>query len=245
MPKLKVGGVESGLPSARRHARYGAVALLAGLALGSIPASVDAQRRMGGGGASVQADHNGEAATAEDRLVLLRFSRCIVGRQRTQASALVLADPRSDYYQDSLRRLTSSQSSCLPGGRGRLRFGGMLFNGDLAELLLADAAPRGSLAGRVALNPAAPLFPARDQSEVMSVCVVRAAPAETEALFATEHGSPAEGTAMSAVAPHIGPCLAEGAAMRLNRPGLRAMLALAAYRLVRHNGAAATAAVGN
>lgn len=217
-----------------------AAALLAGLALASLPTPAAAQR-----GPSVQANSTTEAASAEDRQVLLRFSRCVVGRQRAQASALVLSDHRAEGYQDSLRRLTTSHSGCVPGGRGRLQFGGILFAGDLAEILLVEAAPRGSLAGRVALNPAAPLFAARDQGEVMSVCVVRAAPAETEALLATEHGSPAEAAALSAVAPHIGPCLAEGAAMRLNRPGLRAMLALAAYRLVRHNGAAATAAAGN
>jgi hypothetical protein len=217
-----------------------AAALLAGLALVSFPTPATAQR-----GPSVQANSTTEAASAEDRQVLLRFSRCVVGRQRAQASALVLSDFRAEGYQDSLRRLTTSHSGCVPGGRGRLQFGGILFAGDLAEILLFDAAPRGSLGGRVALNPAAPVFPARDQSEVMSVCVVRAAPAETEALLATEHGSPAEGTAMGAIAPHIGPCLAEGAAIRLNRPGLRAMLALAAYRLVRHNGAAATAAAGH
>ena len=224
MPKLKLA----------------AAALLAGLALASFPTPATAQR-----GPSVQANSTTEAASAEDRQVLLRFSRCVVGRQRAQASALALADYRADTYQDGLRRLTTGNSGCVPGGRGRLQFGGILFAGDLAEVLLIEAAPRGSLAGRVALNPAAPLFAARDQGEVMSVCVVRAAPAETEALLATVHGSPEEAAALGAVAPHIGPCLAEGAAMRLNRPGLRAMLALAAYRLVRHNGAAATATTGH
>ena len=217
-----------------------AVALLAGLGLAWLASPATAQR-----GASVQASSTTEAATAEDRQVLLRFSRCVAGRQRAQASALVLANYSPDDYQAALRRLSSSQSGCIPGGRGRLQFGGILFAGDLSEILLAEAAPRGSLAARVALRPGHALFPARDQSEVMSVCVVRAAPAETEALLATEHGSPAEGVAVNALAPHIGPCLAEGAAIRLNRPGLRAMLALAAYRLVRHNGAAATAAAGN
>jgi hypothetical protein len=221
--------------------RIDAAALLAGLALASLPAPAAALR-----GPSVQAGSATEAASAEDRQVLLRFSRCVVGWQRAQASALVLADYRADAYQDSLHRLTAGHESCVPGNRGRLRFGGILFAGDLAEILLADAAPRGSLAGRVALNPAAPLFAARDQSEVMSVCVVRAAPAETETLLATAQGSPEEAAALNAVAPHIGPCLAAGAAMRLNRPGLRAMLALAAYRLVQHNAAApAAVAAGN
>ena len=215
--------------------RHGALGLLAGLALTAFPAPVLAQDNP-------QVDVAGEPSTAEDRLILLHFSRCVAGRQPAQARALILGDYASEAYRDTLRRLTVSQHGCLPGGSGRLRFGGVLFAGDVAETLLTAAAPRGSLAERTALNPAAAPFHAHDQGEVMSICVVRAVPAETEALLATEQGSPEEAAALRAVAPHIGPCLAAGAAMRLNRPGLRAMLALTAYRLVQHNAGAAPAA---
>jgi hypothetical protein len=239
MPKLKVGGVEIGLPYPKGRARRGAAAaLFAGLALSSFAAPVMAQLPAPRG------ENETEASTAEDRLALLHFSRCVAARQATQASALILTDYTTSAYRDSLRRLTVPQHGCLPGGNGRLRFGGLLFAGDLAETLLPDLAPRGSLAAHVTLNPAVAPFRAHDQGEVMSVCVVRAAPADTEALLATEQGSAEEGAALRVIAPHIGPCLAAGAAMRLNRPGVRAMLALAAYRLVRHNAAAPAAAAG-
>lgn len=240
MPKLTLGGVEFGLPYAKRRVRRGvAAALFAGLAFASFagPARAQAPAR--------QADSESEASTPADRLALLQFSRCVASRQRSQASALILSDYTTNAYRNALRRLTVPQHGCLPGGSGRLRFGGVLFAGDLAETLLPEVSPRGSLAAQVALNPVAAPFHAHDQGEVMSVCVVRAAPADTEALLATEQGSPQELTALQAIAPRIGPCLAAGAAMRLNRPGVRAMLALAAYRLARHNAAAPAAAAGN
>lgn len=211
--------------------------LLAGLALAAFAAPAMAQDN------APRADVVSEPSTAEDRLVLLRFSRCVAGRQPAQARALILGDYASEAYRDTLRRMTVSQHGCL--GTGRLRFGGVLFAGDIAETLLPAAAPRGSLADRTALNPAAAPFPAHDQGEVMSICVVRAVPAETEALLATEQGSTEEAAALRAIAPHVGACLAAGAQMRLNRPGLRAMLALAAYRLVQHNAAAPAAAGGS
>jgi hypothetical protein len=208
--------------------------LLAGLALAALAAPAMAQDD------TPRADVVSEPSTAEDRLVLLRFSRCVAGRQPSQVRALILGDYASEAYRGTLRRMTVSQHGCL--GTGRLRFGGVLFAGDVAEALLAEAAPRGSLAERAALNPGAAPFRAHDQGEEMCICVVRAAPAETEDLLATEQGSAEEATALRAVAPHVGPCLAAGVEIRLNRPALRAMLALTAYRLVQHNAAATPAA---
>jgi hypothetical protein len=213
--------------------------LLAGLALTAFAAPAMAQDN------APRADVVSEPSTAEDRLVLLHFSRCVAGRQPAQARALILGDYSSEAYRDTLRRMTVSQHGCLPNGRGRLRFGGVLFAGDIAETLLPAAAPRGSLAGRTALDATAVPFPAHDQGEVMSICLVRAVPAETEALLATEQGSAEEAAALRAIAPHVGACLAAGVEMRLNRSGLRAMLALTAYRLVQHNAAAPAAAGGS
>jgi hypothetical protein len=221
-----------------RRTPRGGRALLAALSLASLPGPALAQDTP-----RAPIDTS-EAATTEDRLVLLNFSRCVAGRQRTQARALILADYTTEAYRDTLRRMAASQHGCLPNGSGRLRFGGVLFAGDLAEILLGEAAPRGTLAARAALNPAAAPLQARDQGEVMSICLVRAIPAETEALLGTEQGSAEEHAALRVIGPHIGDCLAAGAQLRINRPGLRAMLALSAYRLVQHNAAPATPGAG-
>src|SRR6218665_3324750 len=130
MPKLKVGTVQSGLLHLLRRAVVGgAVALLAGLTFASLPTSARAQTP------ATQTANESEASTKEDRLVLMQFSRCVVSRQRSEASALLAADYTTDAYRASVRRLTVPQHGCLPGGSGRLRFGGILFAGDLAETL--------------------------------------------------------------------------------------------------------------
>jgi hypothetical protein len=228
MPKLKVDRAWKGVPRS-------AAALLAGLALASAAGAAVAQD------GAPQGRSFDEPATVEDRRALLSFARCVVVNQSARARALVVDDYRSEAYRTTLRQLAIGQNACLPPA-SRLRFAGVLFAGNLAETLLRGAVTRGTLANRVAFNAAAAPFQARGEGEVMGLCVVRAAPAETEALLATAHGSEQEAAAARAITPHISPCLAAGSTLRFNRPGLRALLALAAYRLVRHNAATAVAA---
>ena len=231
MPRLKPDSAWNKI--ARSAAR-----LLAGLALTCTAGSALAQDRAPQAGAAAE-------PTMEDLRALRQFARCAVLNDRRRAVSLLVDDYTSETYGTALRRLVTGNNSCLPPG-SRLQFGGVLFAGNLAELLLRQTAPRGTLAGRVAFNAAAAPVQARSEGDAMSMCVVRAAPAELEALLDTEPGSTEETAAVRAITPQIGPCLASGAAIRFNRPGLRAVLALAAYRLVRHNQAAATAvAAGN
>lgn len=206
---------------------------VAGLALLSMAASAIAQAR------SPQDRRSNEPST-EDLRALRQFARCIVQHETRRARELIVGDYRSDAYQLALRRLATANNGCLPP-ESRLASASVLLAGNLAEALLPLSAPRGTLAQRTALNAAVAPFRAYDEGEVTGVCMVRAAPAETEALLATAQGSADEAAALRAITPHLGPCLAAGATMRFNRPGLRALLALAAYRLVRHNQAAAAA----
>jgi hypothetical protein len=231
MPKLKVD-------PARKAILRSAAKLLAGLAFASAAGTALAGDR------APRAELAG-APSVEDRRALLQFARCVVTHEPGRARGIILGDYTSDAYRNDLRRLADAGNVCLPGG-SRLRFGGVLLAGNLAETLLHDAAPRGTLADRVAFNPALPRFRAYDQGEVTSICMVRDAPAETEALLTTAQGSPEETAALDRIMPHLAACLASGVEMHLNRPGLRAALALAAYRLVRHNQTAAPAvATGN
>ena len=69
----------------------------------------------------------------------------------------------------------------------------------------------------------------------MGICIVRAAPAEVAALFATEPASAGEAAAMRAVTPHLGRCLRTGVEAHFNRPAVRSILALAAFRLSENN----------
>ena len=231
MPKLMTDG-------ARKTILRSMAALVAGLALASAAAAAIAPDRAPQGRPSAE-------PAIEDLRALRQFARCIVVNEPGRVRALLGGDYTSDAYRVEIRRLATTNNGCLPP-ESRLASAGVLLAGNLAEALLRGTAPRGTLAQRVAFNPAAAPFRAHDEGEVMSICVVRAAPAETEAVLATAPGSPEEAATLRAITPHVGPCLASGAAMRFNRHGLRALLALAAYRLVRHNQAAATAvASGN
>lgn len=229
MPILKADPVRRSIPRS-------AAKLLAGIALASSAGTALAGPRSSGADLSA-------APSVEDRRVLLGFARCVVRHEPGRARTLILGDYTSDAYRNGLRRLADAGNVCLPPG-SRLRFGGVLLAGNLAETLLVGVAPRGTLANRVAFSAAVAPFRAYDQTEVASICVVRAAPAETEALLATAQGSAEETAALGAIMPQLAPCLASGVELRLNRSGLRAALALAAYRLVQHN-ATAVAAAGN
>jgi len=130
------------------------------------------------------------------------------------------------------RAVLHAFARCVAG-----RFAPELFVGGMAERLLDRDVQDGTLGARVALDPDGSPLSTTDQAEIMSLCIVRAAPTEVETLFSTTPGSREETTALQAIGPGIAPCLARGAELRVNRPGLRAMLARAAYRLVRHNAA--------
>jgi hypothetical protein len=75
----------------------------------------------------------------------------------------------------------------------------------------------------------------------MSMCAVRAAPAQVSALLRTQAASREESEALAAIAPHFAQCLGSGNQVRLNRIAARSLLALAAYRLGEHNGWTRTA----
>lgn len=163
------------------------------------------------------------------------FSKCVVDRSPRAAAAVLAMDPESEAYRDALLRLAGGHNYCAPGTQ--LRFSGIFFVGGLAEALVTGRRGRGTLARLVALDSSRPAIQARNETELMTLCTVRTAPGETAALFATEPSSDAERAAMRALAPTVGACLGAGQTMRLDRPNLRALLALSAYRLGEHNAA--------
>jgi hypothetical protein len=179
----------------------------------------------------------GAPSSPEDLRILARFSRCVAGRRENVAAAILASDPSTREHHSSARRLAQDNSSCAPSGT--LRFSEVLFAGGMAEALLRRRNASADIAARTAHDPNRPPLRARDEAELMSLCTVRAAPSQVEALLASEVASDGEAAAVRALMPQVGQCLTAGVNMRLNRPALRAALALAAYRLVQHNAAAA------
>lgn len=160
---------------------------------------------------------------------MVNFGQC-VARFTPQGARRVLAmDYRTEAYATAMRKLARGHGRCAP--RSEIRFNGVLFAGAMAEALLETEGTPASLPSRLAPNPARSPIAARSPVETMALCTVLAAPTATAGLFATTPASAEEAAAMQALEPTLAACLANGRKLELNRPGLRAVLALAAWRI--------------
>ena len=168
--------------------------------------------------------------------MLHAFARCVALESPSEARALLARDPESAGFVNGLMRLLDHNTHCLDHGSlaGNRRF----FAARMAEALLLRDLHGGELATRVAFDADRPALQARDETELMSVCIVRAAPTEVAALFGTEPAGSREAEAMRVLAPHLSRCLRQGVEGHFNRPAIRSMLALAAFRLSENNQAA-------
>lgn len=217
--------------------KAGTVSLLAGFAC------------LSTGGIAMQAEQSLPAPSSpEDILRLHNYARCIAQTRPQRVRELLAGDFREAAYRQMADRLYRPEPRCWnhlgEAQRSRslqVRFNSRMFAGRMAEALLLSDLAGGGLGARVAVDPARPPLPARNEEEMMSLCTVRAAPAEVAAIFTTQPASPEEAAAVRAITPRIADCLAAGATGEFNRPAIRSMLALAAYRLVWHNVAPPTA----
>lgn len=238
MVKVKVDGVALDVPGrAARLVPMGIAALVAGA---FVPQHAAAQ---------TAAQERSEPSSAADIRGLHDYAQCVATAQPRRARALLAMDYREPEYQEVAFRLYGPEPGCwrhLGDGRGRraadVRFNARMFAARMAERFLRTDLAGSTLAARVAHDPARPAIQARSEDEVMSLCTVRAAPAQVAALFASTPASRDETSAINALTPHIGACLRAGATGEFNRPAIRSMLGLAAYRLVQHNMAASAPA---
>ena len=186
----------------------------------------------------------GPAVPGRDDVGALRdYAQCLADRHSRQVAGVLQAEAGSRGYRDRLKALVERDSDC--GRTGRLGFDDVLLVGNLAEALLPTALGGASLSRATAFDPARPPLAAHDEGEYLGLCTVRTAPDEAAALFASRPLSQHETSALQSLAPHLGPCLKAGAKAKFNTPGLRATIAVAAYRLVQQNKVAAVAANGN
>ena len=154
------------------------------------------------------------------------------------------AEPGRGHFRDGLsRRFRARGAGRLPAGRSQcvlpahaLSANSLLFAGAIAEAYLPEGR---DLVAAVAYDPTRPPVQARSEIEVMSLCTVRAVPAAVADLFATRPATPEEAAALRALAPQLGQCLRAGGQARVNGLEVRALLALAAWRLIAANQGAA------
>jgi len=166
---------------------------------------------------SIQAMHN--------------FAACVVDRTRHGAVSVLAMDFRSSEYKTAMKKIARGHDMCTRPGT-QIGFGGILLAGGMAERLMATEGELVGLpAAAAALTDANPIE-ARSASEAVALCVVKAAPDKVTGLLNTQVTTSAEGQAVSALGQQLIGCVPAGQKFELNRPGLRAILALAAYRLV-------------
>jgi len=169
--------------------------------------------------------------TPQDIRMLHEFSRCIVEARPNQSARVLTFDYRTDSYRRSLRNLATGPRHCIRLG-SRFRTAGVLLAGAMAETLLPRALAGRTLADGLRQGQAGAPIAARDDGEYLGLCAVRTMPEDVSALLAAEPAGEEEKRAAAAIAPQLSPCVRQGAAATLNRPALRALLALAAYRIV-------------
>ena len=155
------------------------------------------------------------------------LGRCVAHRLPIKAAAVLRMDFNTPQYRYELRKLALSDHSCMPRGK-QARFAGVLFAGALAEGLLSRNA---NVADALTYDPSKPTVKALSDSDLVASCVARRSPRDVAALFATPAASAAEATAIRGLTPVVENCVAAGQQARFNRPGLRAILATASYRI--------------
>jgi len=206
--------------------------LIAAAAVAAALAFAGSASARNGEARALQAPH----VTPQAERTLHAFARCVALESPARTRAALAVEEGSPSFANGIRDLADWNRSCL--NRGTLRANEHFFAGRMAEALLLRALQGGDLATHVAFDPARPPVRASNDAELMSICIVRAAPAEVAALFGTEPAGRAEAAAMQALHPYLGRCLRQGVEGRFNRPAIRSMLALAAYRLNENNQAA-------
>lgn len=186
-------------------------------------------------GESARAARDRPAADPASLAEMQEFGRCAARRRPAKAAALLQMDYTTPQYQQALKRLAMSNSSCAPHQQGR--FAGVLFAGALAEELLSHT---DGLADALTYHPGDPTVQTISETDLIAACVARTAPGEVAGLFATPAASAAETAVMRTLAPAVEKCVATGQRARFNHPGLRAILATASYRIVEAGRGSAT-----
>ena len=197
--------------------------LFAALGLAGVAAAAEAPR------AAAEPDRN----SPESIRALHLYAECVARDHwsRPRLRAILAQDFREQSTRDALRDFVGEHNRCVAPWHS-LSAASLLFVGALAEELLARTR---DLPRLVAYDPAHPAVEARNEAEMMSLCVVRTDPAAVAALLATAPASAEERAALGAITPRLGQCLRRGAHTRVNALEVRALVAFAAWRLAEAN----------
>jgi hypothetical protein len=166
---------------------------------------------------SIQAVHN--------------FGACAVARTPEGAREVLALNYQTADYQKRMRRYIKGHDYCIPFN-GSLGTSPVLFAGALAEALLKSDVKTAALPARLAYDPQREVIRARSPLEEMALCTVTKAPEKTAKIFDTEPATADEAAAMKPLGDVLPQCLKKDMKLALNKPALRSLLALAAWRIV-------------
>lgn len=169
----------------------------------------------------------------EQSLTALRdMGWCIVGETPWSVREVLAMDYRTPEYSRKVKDLGSGVGGRCIHRASVLSSSGVLFAGSLAEAMLKANVKRKDLPKRIAYDPARQPIEARSPGEEMALCAALQAPDATAALLQTQPATREETQAVQQIAPVLGRCLKQGTQAEMNKPAIRAMLALAAWRIV-------------
>jgi hypothetical protein len=177
--------------------------------------------------------------TADDLIKLHKYAACVADGAPRRAATVLTMEGDDEAREATEGSFFKSRGECLGRDGGKMRSSSMLALGGVAERLLTRQHLIDDLPARVA---AAPTITARNDSEVVGLCAVRTAPDQARAALLTAPQTPEELQALQAIGPVLAGCLRKDQQVKFNRPGMRAMIAVAAFRLVQP---AASPAQGN
>jgi hypothetical protein len=173
--------------------------------------------------------------TIEDVRTLVEFSRCVARRRGPEAEAL-LATYRQPSFDRAAQLMSSRTFACTPDRS--LRLFREVFAGGMAEEFVSTALGGGDFASGMRAGPGGRSLEPRDGTEAIGLCLVRNQPHAAAALLATAPASPEEQRLAVEMTSSVADCVAGGQIARITQPSLRAIVALAAYRLLKQNAAA-------
>lgn len=161
---------------------------------------------------------------------LHNFGICVAERSPRGVRAALDFDYRSKDYDDQMMAvLKGNADECIISGQ--MKASPMLYVGSIAEAMLKSEFKSADLGQLLAYDPARQVIQARSSTETMALCTVLNAPQATGRLLATEPTTKEETEAMKAIGPVLGECLKKDMKLSLNKPALRSLLALAAWRI--------------
>ena len=159
------------------------------------------------------------------------FGSCVVSRTPEGAREVLALDYNSADYEKRMRRYIKGHDYCIPFN-GRVGASGVLFAGGVAEALLKNDIKADLLPQRLTFDANRQPIAARGPAEAMALCTVFEAPETTAKIFATDPATAEETEAMKPLGAVLPKCLKKDMTLNLNKPALRSLLALAAWRIV-------------